>query len=228
MDIIVPVKRFSGAKTRLAGLLPAAEREALAELLAATVLGQLAQVSNVRRVIVASSEPSLSGLVVHYGFDQLPDDPLIPGLNAAIAQAVQRAVSRGAKDVGVVFSDLPLFTAGEFEEIVRSHLEGAPRQVTLVRDRFGLGTNVRLCRPGDLLPPLYGRNSASEYQKAAAACGAEICVVESDCLSHDLDQPGDLNAILNLHSTHPLSPVLESKFRMWALTEAQARHDKCA
>lgn len=228
MDIIVPVKRFAEAKSRLAGVLPAADREKLAELLAITVLRQLACVRRVRRVVVASSEPSLVGVASEFGFAILPDDPLSPGLNAVIGRAVHQVVSSGAPDVGVVFSDLPLFSADEFDEIVRLHLEGAPRQVTLVPDRFGMGTNVRLCRPGDLLPPLYGRNSAGEYQRAAAACGAELRIIESDCLSHDLDQPADIGAILGLQHSQMLPPAFRTMFGRWAGNNAYGRQDKCA
>lgn len=228
MDIIVPVKRFSDAKTRLAGLLTAAERAALAELLAATVLEQLALVQNVRRVIVVSSEPSVAHLVARQGFDLLCDDPRIPGLNPAITGAVQHALSSGASDVGVVFSDLPLFTADEFSQIVRQHLDGGARKVTLVPDRFGVGTNVRLCRPGDLLPPLYGRNSASEYLRAATACGAELHIAASTRLSHDLDHPGDIAAILALHPHHPLPSTLFALFARWSEIGASARLGKCA
>ncbi len=228
MDIIVPVKRFSDAKTRLAGLLTTAERAALAERLAATVLEQLALVQNVRRVIVVSSEPSIDRVVARQEFDLLPDDPRTPGLNPAIARAVQYALSGGANDVGVVFSDLPLFTANEFGQIVRQHLDGGARKVTLVPDRFGVGTNVRLCRPGDLLPPLYGRNSASEYWRAASACGAEIRIAASACLSHDLDHPDDVAAILALHPNHSLSPTLLALFARWSNIGASSRPGKCA
>lgn len=228
MDIIVPVKKFADAKTRLASVLPAADRAKVAELLAETVLRQLARVRGLRRVIVASSEPSLVGVASELNFDIFPDDPSIPGLNAAIGKAVRQAVSSGARDVGVVFSDLPLFSADEFEKVVRRHLEGAARQVTLVRDRFGIGTNVRLCRPGDLLPPLYGRNSAGEYQRAAAACGVELRIVESDRLSHDLDQPADIGAILDLQHGRMLPPAFRAMFGRWAGSDAYGRQDKCA
>jgi 2-phospho-L-lactate guanylyltransferase len=228
MDIIVPAKKFTEAKSRLAGVLPAADREKLAELLAVTVLRQLARVRCVRRVIVASSEPSLVGIASEFGFDILADDPLNRGLNASVGRAVRHAMSTGAQDVGIVFSDLPLFWADEFEEIVRRHLAGAPRQVTLVRDRFGMGTNVRLCRPGDLLPPLYGRNSASEYQKAAVACGAELLVVESDRLSHDLDQPADIDAIFDLEHGRLLPSAFHATFKGWVGCDVSRRQDKCA
>jgi 2-phospho-L-lactate guanylyltransferase len=228
MDIIVPVKKFAEAKTRLAGVLSAADREKVAQLLAETVLRQLARVRRVRRVIVASSEPSLVGIASEFNFDVLQDDPASPGLNAAIGKAVRQAVSDGARDVGVVFSDLPLFLAHEFDEVIRLHLEGASRQVTLGCDRFGIGTNVRLCRPGDLLPPLYGRNSAGEYQRAAAACGAELRIVESDRLSHDLDQPSDIGAVLDLQHGRMLPPAFHAMFARWVGNNAYERQDRCA
>lgn len=228
MDIIVPIKKFSKAKSRLASLLRPVERAHLAEILAATVLEQLSRVRRIRRVILASSEPSLDGIAARFGFELFADDPSAPGLNAAIGRAVRHACASGATDVGVVFSDLPLFKAGEFDEIVRLHLDGAPRQVTLVLDRFGTGTNVRLCRPGDLLPSLYGRNSAIEHQRAATACGAQISVVTSDCMSHDLDQPSDIGAVLDLHRRHALPPVLWSMFNKWVSHEARERQDICA
>lgn len=228
MDIIVPIKKFSEAKSRLAGLLLPAERASLAELLTATVLEQLSRVRRVGRIILASSEPSLSGMAARFGFEILADDPSALGLNAVIERAVRHALMSGATDIGIVFSDLPLFKAAEFDEVAGLHLDGAPRRVTLVLDRFGTGTNVRLCRPGDLLPSLYGTNSAIEYQRAAAAGDAEIRVVKSDGLSHDLDRPSDISAILDLHRRRALSPALGSMFRKWASREARGRQHKCA
>lgn len=228
MDIIVPIKRFSDAKTRLAGLFTGAEREALAQLLAATVLEQLAQVRNIRRVIVLSSEPSIGRLIAGRGFDLLGDDPRFLGLNPAIARAVEHAVSSGAGDIGVVFSDLPLFTAETFGSVVDEHLGGGPRKVTLAPDRFGVGTNVRLCRPGDLLSPLYGRNSASEYWRAATACGAELRIATSTPLSHDVDQPDDIAAILALRPKHIVPPPFLPLFERWTASGSLARSGQCA
>lgn len=228
MDIIVPVKRFSEAKTRLAGSLLPAERENLAELLVSTVLDQLARVRRMRRVILASSEPSLERMAARFGFEMLMDDPHLPGLNAAVDRAIMHAVASGATDVGVVFSDLPLFNANEFESIIDAHLGGAPVQVTIVLDRFGTGTNVRLCRPGDLLPSLYGRNSAIEHQRAAALTGAEIRLVESDCFSHDLDKFADIQAVLKLAGQHAVPPALRSMFRKLVNQDTRKGQSKCA
>ncbi|MDE5445771.1 2-phospho-L-lactate guanylyltransferase [Bradyrhizobium sp. CSA207] len=228
MDIIVPVKRFSEAKTRLAGALLPAERVKLARLLVATVIEQLARVRGVRRVTLASSEPSLVRMAAPFGFEVLPDDPLSPGLNAAVDRAVKRSVADGANDVGIVFADLPLFDAEEFEGILKQHLDGAPVQTTIVMDRLGAGTNVRLSRPGDLLPPLYGRNSAVEYQRAAALKTAEIRLVESACLSHDLDHFADIQAVLKVAGHHVLPPTLRSMLTKWVERDAQERQNRCA
>ena len=228
MDIIVPVKRFSEAKTRLAGPLRPAERATLARLVVSTVLEQLARVRRIRRVILASSEPSLEQMAARFGFEMLMDDPQSPGLNAAVDRAVTQSVASGAGDVGVVFSDLPLFNAKEFESILDVHFGGAPFQVTIVLDRFGTGTNVRVCRPGDLLTSLYGRNSAIEHQRAAALRGAEIRAVDSDCFSHDLDQLADIQAVLNLAGQHAVSPTLRAMFRKWVNQDIRRGQSKCA
>jgi 2-phospho-L-lactate guanylyltransferase len=228
MDIIVPVKKFSEAKTRLAGMLLPAERASLARQLVSAVIEQLALVRGVRRVILASSESSLVSMAAPFDFEVLPDDPRSPGLNAAVDRAVKRSVAEGARDVGVVFADLPLFDAKEFEGILMRHLDGASVRTTIVMDRLGTGTNVRLSRPGDLLPPLYGRNSAAEYQRAAALKAAEVCLVKSVNLSHDVDHFADIQAVLEAAEDRVLPSALRSMLTKWVERDARERQNRCA
>jgi 2-phospho-L-lactate guanylyltransferase len=228
MDIIVPVKKFSEAKTRLAGMLLPAERASLARQLVSAVIEQLARVRGIRRVILASSESSLARMAAPFGFEVLPDDPLSPGLNAAVDRAVKRSVAGGARDVGVVFADLPLFDAKEFEGILMQHLDGTSDRTTIVMDRLGTGTNVRLSRPGDLLPPLYGRNSAAEYQRAAALKATEVCLAKSVNLSHDVDHFADIQAVLQAAEDRVLPPALRSMLTKWVERDARERQNRCA
>ena len=56
MWVVVPVKRFSNAKTRLAPLLSAAERESLAQAMLNDVLRAIAESRRVAGVLVVSRE----------------------------------------------------------------------------------------------------------------------------------------------------------------------------
>jgi 2-phospho-L-lactate guanylyltransferase len=228
MWIIVPIKKFADAKTRLADLLLQPERRILAETLAKRVLGHLARSRYVQRVIVASSEPALKDSASRFGLELLADDPLAPGLNGVVDRAVGHALASGGTDVGVVFSDLPLFDVEEFDRVVGEHLDGATRQVTMVPDRFGRGTNIRLFRPGDLLPSMYGKDSAIAYRKAAMSSGIECSVVDSPRMSHDLDQSDDIRALLELSNSRGYPFSLNSLFGSGLRGDDLERLTKCA
>jgi len=197
MFVIVPVKRFDAAKSRLAGCLPPARRAALAEMLARTMLERLASARSVRGLILATSEPALADAGSRFGARIVADDPARPGLNGAVEQAMSLAVEAGAHDVGVVLCDLPLFCPEVFDAVVAAHRAGGGRRLTLVPDWAGTGTNVRLTRPAGLIPSFYGARSAPNHMEAAALVGAEVQVIRHETLSRDLDAPADVVRLLD-------------------------------
>lgn len=194
MRVIIPVKRFCFAKERLAAVRTQAEREELARVMTERVLRELALSRAHEGVSVVSVERSIIGLAHELGFDWLEDPG--GGLNAALAHVLESVCQTGCDDVAIVHADLPFFSAREFDRVAALHQQGPQRGLTIVADRFGDGTTVRLCRPALAVPPLYGPDSACRHAAYARAHGMEVKFVRSATLSIDCDTPADLEFIM--------------------------------
>lgn len=196
MHIIVPIKKFSQAKTRLASCFTPLQRQVLAREMALHVLRELSRVDGIDGVTIATSEPFITPIANELGFDILLDEPEDSGLNVAIDRSVNLLTERGAGEIGVVSADLPLFHHVAFAQLLDNvHRSGFAQQVTMVSDRWHDGTNVRLCRPGNMITAFYGRNSLNHHRKAARKAGAEVIVADSATMMLDLDEPRDLQAL---------------------------------
>lgn len=194
MHVIVPVKSFVHAKSRLAGVLDDTQRAALAYALARDVLAELARAPSVERVVVASSEPQAADLVRCHGFELLRD---VPGasLNEALTRALAYVAEPAGRPVAVVCADLPLFNANEFERMAALHADAKQPALTIAPDHLGQGTNVRISPAGSAVPCLYGPGSAVAHMQAAAARSMAVQVFDSRSLGLDVDRPENLLAI---------------------------------
>lgn len=193
MWVIVPVKRFSVAKQRLSPIVSVAERAVLARTMAIRVLGELAKARTVRGVTVVSGDPDLRFMADRFGFDFLQDAEV--GLNQALAETVAALDGANVLDMAIVHADLPFFTCQEFDRIADRHMSGPSLKMTIVPDAASEGTNLRFCRPGGVVPLLFGQGSARRHCAAAKRIGVFTEVVDSPTLSIDCDTPADLERI---------------------------------
>lgn len=195
MWVIVPVKRFSAAKQRLSSIVSANDREILARTMAIKVLDELAKARTVRGVTVVSGDGNLRSMADRFGFEFLQDAEV--GLNRALGEAVAVVERTNAPDIAIVHADLPFFSWQEFDRIAAQHLLGSVRKMTIVPDVASEGTNLRFCRPGGVVRPLFGRGSAQRHCAAARRLDVFTDVVYSPTLSIDCDTPADLERIWN-------------------------------
>lgn len=205
MHVIVPIKRYAHAKTRLAGVLAPVERARLARLLAETVLTGLAAARRATSVQVVSDEPALAQLCRPYGFSLLTDDKNAPGLNAAVERGLALARLAGHRRVAVVHADLPLFQASAFDAMADRYLAVPGPCTTIVTDMAGEGTNLLFTNTDPCLPCLYGRASASRHAAAARALGCSVNIVRCTPFSVDCDWPEDLRHLAAGGFGEPLS-----------------------
>jgi 2-phospho-L-lactate guanylyltransferase len=227
--IIVPIKRFDSAKQRLVGHFSPARRYRLAEAMAETILVELSKVGGLDEVFIATSEPGIASMVRRFGFELIPD-PGSAGLNDAIANALEHVVSTGNEDVGIVFSDLPLFTAAEFEKVLTRHRGGSGGKMTIVTDRRNDGTNVLLCRPARCVKPVYGEGSADRYRSEAAKAGLAFDSVIDASLSLDLDGTEDIAALSSIatKSRNTSSNSVLQLLGAWAAAGEPSGDMRCA
>lgn len=206
MDIVLPVKRFSGGKQRLAGVLSAPERVELCRMMCMWTLAEVFKLQSINRVVVVSTEPELKAMARRHSFDVFDTAAEPRGLNFDVDAALQRLGREGAADACVVHSDLPLLTHAALAQVLEAHVRGADRKMTLVSDHAGRGTNVRLCRPVDAIPCRYGHFSFVQHMRTAAALEVRVERHASVALGRDLDEERDVLPILELAERLDLSP----------------------
>lgn len=189
--IIVPHRGLAASKTRLAPVLDADEREALAERLLRRVLAVVVEVAPV--VVITPSE-ELRELVEEAGATLEVQRGM--GLNAGLDQARGQAMRDSIRTLAVLHGDLPNLDAAD----VRALIERVPGStgVAIAPDRRGTGTNGLAMRPPDAIAFGFGAGSFAKHRAAAEAAGIPLAVVDRSGLAFDLDTPGDLARWLEL------------------------------
>lgn len=183
---VVPVKRISGAKTRLAGRLTAHERQRLVLDLFDHVLAVLAESPSIDDIIVVTPDSEiLRRARAGYATGLLQP---AEGLNEAIVLGRDLAIRRGATGLVVVLADLPLLTAADINTVVE---RTADATVVLAPDRHGQGTNVLSMRPVTAIEPAFGTHSLCRHRLAAGQCGLAIREYQSMGTGFDIDTPAD-------------------------------------
>ena len=196
---VVPVKRFSAAKTRLASVLDAAERAELARLMFEDVRDALMQCRDILAgTLVVTSDAEAAALARCHGAAVVPDTPDC-GINDAIRWAVRSIHTKADDALMVVPADIPQVTPNAFAQAA-SAIATKPRLAIAVAadDR---GTNLFACRPVEAIAPCFGPLSFDQHRRAALQAGVAVRTLCLPELSLDIDRPENLRTFLTLKSS---------------------------
>ena len=181
---VIPVKTFADGKSRLAEVLPPAEREALARAMFSHVIGAAKAAEGVAQVCLLGTS--------RQGLDA--DLPLLAdpggGLNPALQFALEALSAEPVTRMLILFGDLPTVSADEVAMLA----SGGTNTVLIAPDRHGSGTNA-LSLP---LPAAgafdfdFGPESFVKHCAEIERLGLNLEVVRSDGLARDVDEPDDL------------------------------------
>lgn len=180
--LLVPIKAFADAKARLAPVLDADDREALARRLAE---GVLRAVSSMQVAVVCDDE-DVAAFGEAHGARVIWTLGL--GLSGAVSKGVVTLAAEGISTVVVAHADLSR-PAG----LRKITAAAADSSVTLVPDRRRDGTNVIVVPSAAGFGFSYGPGSFSRHLEEAARLGLEAVVVEDGDLAIDVDVPSDLS-----------------------------------
>ena len=204
--VVVPVKGSTASKTRLADFpLSPDERRRLALAFALDTICAIDAASDVRQIIVVTSDPVAADAVRTLGVLVVADPG--EGLNAAITAGLVHAVRlrTGQADAGVavITADLPTLATAD---VVDALALAAEHPASFVADASGEGTTTITALPGVSLVPEFGERSASRH---AAAGLVPLAVPPDSTLRRDVDTPTDLEAALRsgvgAHTAHALA-----------------------
>lgn len=175
----MPIKAFHRAKVRLASVLDAAEREALAREMAAAVLSAAGRLPT----WVVCDDAEVAEWADQRGATVIWTPAR--GLNAAVEEGVARLAAAGLELVVVAHADMPLV----------SSLEGVALRETVVLapDRRRDGTNVAGLPARSGFRFSYGPGSFARHSSEAARVGLPLLVLERPDLAWDVDVPDDLD-----------------------------------
>jgi 2-phospho-L-lactate guanylyltransferase len=184
---IIPVSKFSNAKTRLSPFLELKERENLLKSMLKDVTEALKPV--VDKVIIISADKD----VLEYA-NELEVQTLIENeglnLNTAIEQAMDWCRDK-TKKVFIIPSDIPLISKTNIESMIES---SKPLDFVIVPSKGG-GTNGLIIKPSSI-DMKFGDFSFKNHINEAAKNGLEAVIYDSFYMSLDVNTTEDLGEIM--------------------------------
>ncbi|MBM3345279.1 MAG: 2-phospho-L-lactate guanylyltransferase [Betaproteobacteria bacterium] len=214
MRVLVPVKTPTRAKQRLAAILTLDERRELARAMALDLLGLLTSHPGIGPVVVCGNDASTEALARVAGVDYLPEAALgASGLSLVVNAAAARFAADAEAELLVIHGDVPLLSHAELERFLSAHRRADPHAVTIAPDRWHGGTNLLAWRPIAAFEVHYGVGSFQRHCDLARRSGASLAICELQGAGIDVDEPADLQAVLESAGTElaPLTQAFLSK-----------------
>jgi 2-phospho-L-lactate guanylyltransferase len=203
--VVIPVRSFEDAKSRLGAVLDAEERRDLVERLLRRSVAAALATPGVVDVVVISPDPELLAVAVAAG--ARPVTQRSSGLNPALHEAREALDTGGARPAGaghadpgparaaarmlVIPGDLPGISAAALSAVLAVGDAAGSPGVVLVPDRHGRGTNALLLDPPDVIDPAFGGDSRAAHAWLASSADAAYVEVKG-VLGLDVDTPEDL------------------------------------
>ncbi len=184
---LVPIKKLSRAKTRLAPILRTSECAALAESMLRDVLTALTSTPQISQVVLFSNDARVTGIAQELDCRVLREEPvtnLCDGLNRAAAQLG----SEGVENLFIIHGDLPMIKSTDIVTLLNCYREG----LVICPAEIDGGTNALIINPADALPFQFGADSARKHMEAASGLNIKARQISIPAFSHDIDTPDDL------------------------------------
>ncbi|GAC1434882.1 MAG: 2-phospho-L-lactate guanylyltransferase [Chloroflexota bacterium] len=206
---VLPAKDLGQAKSRLAPLLTPREREQLMLRLLQGTIDALRAAPSLAGWLVVSPDTRLLALAQARGGHVLREEPRAGqfDLNAALRQARDAVVARGASAILILPGDLPLVRPEAIEALLAVALR-TDSGVLLAPARDGRGTNALLLTPPDALEFSFGPDSAPRHAAAAQEAGLPLLLHQDAAFALDLDTPADLEAVARLQGQWLDAPLV--------------------
>lgn len=185
--VIVPVKDFGTAKSRLSDVLSPEERAGLARAMLADVLAAVEGSSRINALYLVGHDAALIDIAA--GRAGIIPETANRGYNEAIATACELLTVQSADALLALPSDLPLATSAEIDQLAAAF---AAPIVRIAQARDQDGTNGLLIAPPDAIRTGFGPYSAARHGELARAAGCMVETLSPPGLAFDIDTPQDL------------------------------------
>jgi 2-phospho-L-lactate/phosphoenolpyruvate guanylyltransferase len=203
--VILPIKRFAHAKTRVVETIGPPGRAAVLRAMLADVLTALDSSREVERVILVTGEGRAEKIAMERAKRspttlEVLREPTDHGHSEAATLGIVRAKALGATCTALLPGDCPLLEPTELDSALSSFAEGT---VGVASDHHGTGTNGLFLSPADAIGPTFGPGSCERHLDRARRAGYSAELMDIPSLSLDLDTPEDLAALSSLLADSP-------------------------
>jgi 2-phospho-L-lactate guanylyltransferase len=193
---LLPVKGFRNAKQRLAPMLNATAREALAEAMFRDVLDQVRNARGLGGTFVVTGDDKVAAIASAAGAEVIREDAE-NGETSAVDLARTELRIAGHEAVLILPGDMPLVRAADIEQVLTQvPPDTAAPFVLLVPSHDRLGTNALLLAPPDVIKLRFGYDSFTFHMSQVSAQGLPIRFIENQQIALDIDEPKDLERFL--------------------------------
>jgi 2-phospho-L-lactate guanylyltransferase len=204
--LLIPVKSLTTAKQRLASVLDQERRSQLAEAMLRDVMMAAAGLLGRIDVALVTGDARARALAAEFGFVVI-DDSRNESETAAIEMATAWCEQRGYDTTVVVPGDIPLITSGELQRV----LDAAPAEGAVFVPAYDRrGSNCILRRPAAIIPLRFGNDSFLPHCEAMRKTGRELVVLEMPGIGLDVDNPHELELLLQREGSTNAQRLLRS------------------
>lgn len=191
VGVIVPVKTFSKAKTRLN--LSHQRTEQICKVMLESVLRTVSQSSAIEKTVVVSKDETALAIGKRFGAIEIYDKEEL-GVNNAVALG-DDYLTRENFDASIVFpQDIPLLQTEDIDNLLG--YRSSDRCVLVVPSRKFDGTNALFRMPLDVMETHYDEDSYKIHLNTAEIRNASSSLVLIRRIMSDVDEQSDLDYIM--------------------------------
>jgi 2-phospho-L-lactate guanylyltransferase len=183
--LLIPVKDPANAKSRLAGLLSAGERRRLAWSMFEDVARAVSAATTPDRVVMVTSYQPAIARARAMGWEVLVEEEQVSE-SASVDWASRLLAERGCDALMRLPADLPLVQGEDIDSLLSVQIDSPG--ALIVPSREGSGTKLFTSR--------FGPNSLELHRKEAARVGIDCVIVNNPRIALDIDEPSDVEALL--------------------------------
>lgn len=187
---LVPVKRLSQAKVRLAPALNRSQRRSLSLAMLQDVLSALLPAAELGGVAVISCDHDALREAAQMGARPIEEPAGIRDLNEALTYGAQLLRDDGTRGLLVTPADLPDIDPLDLSKML-ARVGSGPKAILCPSQ--GGGTGALYLAPPDAIPFRFGPESAFAHERAARALGLSFESLVLPSLARDIDTPEDLD-----------------------------------
>lgn len=194
--VVIPVRDFADAKSRLEPLLGASRRAAVARWLCERTLRFFRERMPEQDVLVVTASDAIAQLAGSYGAAVLRESQST-GMSAAAQLAAEWSRAQGYDSQLLIPADIAQLDEAELRALIN---HPRPFPSVLISPAHDRGTNALLTTPPDILPFQFGLNSSDQHWNAAHRRGITCSLIHLPKLRFDIDTPADFSALIDSSS----------------------------